>query len=66
MDIIRGLPNKYLYATCLILSFLMFYAGGVAFNQSPFYGAVFFVLAVVLFFIAVRIGRQAFRQDDDD
>jgi hypothetical protein len=66
MEILRGIPDKYLYAACLILSFLMFYAGGVAFSQSLFYGVSFFVLAVVLFFIAVRIGRQAFRQDDDN
>jgi len=66
MDIIHNIPSKYLYAACLILSFLIFYAGGVAFDQSPFYGVSFFVLAVVLFFIAVRIGREAFRQDDDD
>jgi hypothetical protein len=66
MDIIRGVPGRYLYAACLILSFLLFYAGGVAFNHSPFYGVLFLVLAVVLFFIAVRIGREAFRQDDNN
>lgn len=58
METIRGIPNKYLYAACLVLSFLLFWAGGTAFNQSPFYGAVFFVLAVVLFFAGVHFGRQ--------
>jgi len=58
METIRGIPNKYLYAACLVLSFLMFYAGGVAFNQSPFYGGLFIVLGVALFFAAVHFGRQ--------
>lgn len=58
METIRGIPNKYLYAVCLVLSFLLFWAGGTAFNQSPFYGGVFFVLAVVLFFAGVHFGRQ--------
>lgn len=58
METIRGIPNKYLYTACLVLSFLMFYAGGVAFSQSPFYGGVFIILAIVLFFMAVHFGRQ--------
>jgi hypothetical protein len=66
MDSIRSIPDKYLYAACLALSFLMFSAGGVAFSQSPFYGAVFFILGVVLFFVAVRIGRKAFWQENPD
>jgi hypothetical protein len=36
METIRGIPNKYLTFTCLALSFLLFSAGGTAFNQSPF------------------------------
>lgn len=55
---LRGIPNKYLYAACIVLSFLMFYAGGVAFNQSPFYGGLFIILAVLLFFLAVYFGRR--------
>jgi uncharacterized membrane protein len=66
MDIIRGIPNKYLYAAFLVLSFVMFYAGGSAFSQSPFYGVVFIVLGIVLFFAAVRVGRKAFGQEDPD
>lgn len=66
MECIRGVPNKYLYAVCLALSFLMFYAGGVAFSRSPFYGTVFFVLGVVLFFAAVRVGRKDFGQETAD
>jgi len=58
METIRGIPNKYLYAVCLVLSFLMFYAGGVAFGQSLFYGGLFIILAIVLFFMAVHFGRQ--------
>jgi hypothetical protein len=57
MESIRGIPNKYLYMACIFLSFLMFFAGGVAFNQNPFYGGVFIILAIVLFFISVRIRR---------
>lgn len=58
MESIRGIPNKYLYAACLVLSFLMFYAGGVAFNQGPFYGGLFIILGILLFFIAVYFGRR--------
>jgi hypothetical protein len=36
----------------------MFYGGGVAFNQSAFYGGVFIILAIVLFFLAVYFGRR--------
>jgi ABC-type multidrug transport system permease subunit len=36
----------------------MFYAGGVAFNQSTFYGGLFMILAIILFFIAVYFGRR--------
>lgn len=58
MESVRGIPNKYLYTACIVLSFLMFYAGGVAFNQSPFYGGLFIILAILLFFIAVYFGRR--------
>jgi hypothetical protein len=58
METIRGIPNKYLYTACIVLSFLMFYGGGVAFNQSAFYGGVFIILAIVLFFLAVYFGRR--------
>jgi len=59
MDKIRGIPNKYLTIACLALSFLLFSAGGTAFNQSPFYGALFIVVAVFLFFVGAHFGRQA-------
>lgn len=59
MESIRSIPNKYLYFACIVLSFLMFYAGGVAFNQSTFYGGLFIILAIVLFFISVYIGRKS-------
>lgn len=52
------IPHSYLYAACIILSFIMFSAGGVAFEQSMFYGALFIILAVALFFLAVHFGRQ--------
>ncbi|MFA5269006.1 MAG: hypothetical protein WC379_13625 [Methanoregula sp.] len=58
MESIRGIPNKYLYIASIVLSFLMFYAGGVAFNQSPFYGGLFIILAIVLFIISVYFGRR--------
>jgi hypothetical protein len=58
METIRGMPNKYLAATCLAMTFLLFWAGGTAFNQSPFYGGLFIVIAMVLFFIGVHFGRQ--------
>lgn len=58
METIRGIPDKYLAAACLALTFLLFWAGGTAFNQSPFYGGLFMVLAVVLFFAGVHFGRQ--------
>lgn len=58
MEKIRGIPNKYLAIGCLVLSFLLFSAGGTAFNQSAFYGALFMVVAVLLFFVGVHFGRQ--------
>jgi hypothetical protein len=58
METIRGIPNKYLYAACLVLSFVLFWAGGTAFDQSPFYGGFFIVIAMVLFFAGVHFGRQ--------
>jgi hypothetical protein len=59
MEIIRGIPNQYLYIGCTIVSMLFFYAGGTAFSQSPFYGALFIVLALVLFFTGVYFGRKS-------
>ena len=38
METIRGIPDKYLYAACLAMAFVLFCAGGTAFDQSPFYG----------------------------
>ena len=53
MEIIRGIRNVHLSMACTILSVVFFLAGGVAFNQSAFYGAVFIVLALVLFCMSV-------------
>jgi len=58
METIRGIPDKYLFAACMALSFLLFGAGGTAFGQSPFYGGLFMVAAMVLFFIGVHFGRK--------
>jgi 4-hydroxybenzoate polyprenyltransferase len=58
METIRGIPNKYLAAACLIMTFLLFWAGGTAFNQSPFYGALFIIIAMVLFFVGVHFGKK--------
>ena len=58
METIRGIPNKYLAATCLAMTFLLFWAGGTAFDQNPFYGGLFMVIAMVLFFAGVYFGRQ--------
>jgi hypothetical protein len=57
MQILRGIPNKYLYAACLVLSFLLFSAGGTAFGQSPFYGGLFIVLAIFMFIVGMYFGR---------
>jgi hypothetical protein len=66
MDIVPGIPYRYLYFGCILVSFLMFYAGGTAFEQNPFYGGLFFVSGVVLFFGSVRVGRVAFGQESPD
>ena len=58
VETIRGIPNKYLTIACLALSFLLFSAGGTAFIQSPFYGALFMGIAVLLFFAGMHFGRQ--------
>ena len=58
METLRGIPNNYLFVGCLALSFLLFAAGGTAFNQSPFYGVLFFVIAMLLFFAGVYFGRK--------
>jgi hypothetical protein len=59
MKTFRDIPEKYLMVACLALSFLLFAAGGTAFNQSPFYGVLFFVIAMLLFFAGVYFGRRA-------
>ena len=59
MEIVRGIPNKYLSVACTILSFVLFYAAGVAFGQSMFYGAVFLIVAILFFFVAVIVGRRS-------
>jgi hypothetical protein len=58
MDSIRGIPGRYLYIACLILSFILFSAGGVAFNQNAFYGALFIILAILLFIVGMHFGRK--------
>ncbi len=58
METIRGIPNKYLAAAFLVLSWLLFAAGGTAFNQSVFYGSLFIVTGVLMFFIGMHFGRQ--------
>jgi hypothetical protein len=58
METIRGIPNKYLYAACLAMAFVLFWAGGTAFDQSPFYGGLFIVMATLLFFASVYVGKQ--------
>ena len=57
MDTFRGIRKTYLAAACLTLTFLLFTAGGIAFNQSPFYGAVFFIIAILLFFAGAYFGN---------
>lgn len=59
MDTIRGIPTKYLYIACSVLSFIMFYAGGVAFNQNVFYGGLFIILALVIFFLGIALGKKS-------
>jgi hypothetical protein len=58
MKTFRGIPTNYLTIACLVLSFLLFSAGGTAFSQSPFYGGLFMVLAILLFIIGMHFGRQ--------
>ena len=59
MDSIRGIPGRYLYIACPVLSFILFSAGGVAFNQNAFYGALFIVLAILIFFLGIAIGNKS-------
>ena len=58
MQIYRGAPNKYLSAACLILSFILFITGGMAFALSMFQGVAFNIIGVVLFFAGVYFGKQ--------
>jgi hypothetical protein len=58
MDTFRGIPNKYLAIACLALSFLLFSAGGTVFDQNLFYAVLFFVTALLLFFVGMHFGRQ--------
>jgi hypothetical protein len=58
MQTIRGIPARYLTIACIVLSFLLFSAGGTAFSQSPFYGGLFIVLAIFLFIVGMHFGRQ--------
>ena len=58
MDSIRGVPARYLYRACLVLSFILFSARGVAFNQNAFYGALFIILAILLFIVGMHFGRK--------
>jgi hypothetical protein len=58
METIRGIPDKYLAAACLATTFLLFWAGGTAFNQSPFYGGLFFGIAMVLFFAGMYLQKK--------
>jgi hypothetical protein len=58
MEIFRNIPRKYVAAACLALSFLLFAAGGTALSQSPFYGACFMIIAILLFFIGAYYGKQ--------
>lgn len=59
MDSIRGVPGRYLYIVCAVLSFILFSAGGVAFSQNAFYGALFIVLAIIIFFLGIAIGNKS-------
>jgi hypothetical protein len=36
----------------------LFWAGGTAFDQSPFYAVIFYVLGASLFFAGVHLGRR--------
>jgi hypothetical protein len=58
METTGGIPNKYLSAACLILAFILFVAGGMAFAQSIFYGMAFDIIGAVLFFTGVHFRRQ--------
>jgi hypothetical protein len=58
METTGGMPNKYLSAACLILAFIFFVAGGMAFAQSMFYGVAFDIIGAVLFFTSVHFRRK--------
>lgn len=40
------------------MTFVFFRAGGTAFDRNPYYGRLFMVIALVLFFACVHFGRQ--------
>lgn len=61
MVIIRGIPNRYLFFGSLLLTFLVFTAAGIAYDQNPLFGIGFYAISVVLFFITLQIGRTAHR-----
>jgi hypothetical protein len=58
MGTIPDIPRKYLTLFCLLLGFAFFTLGGIAFAKNVFYGFLFTIVAVILFFAGVRIGRQ--------
>jgi uncharacterized MnhB-related membrane protein len=57
-DSIHGVPGRYLYRACAVLSFILFSASGVAFSQNAFYGALFIILAIVIFFLGIAVGKK--------
>ena len=58
METTGGIPNKYLSAACLILAFILFVAGGMAFAQSMVFGVTFDIIGAVLFFISMHFRKQ--------
>jgi hypothetical protein len=58
MQTLRGVPDNSLSAACLLLSFILFISGGMAFAQSMFQGVTFNIIGVVLFFAGVYFGKQ--------
>jgi len=64
MEIIRGIPNRYLFFGCLVLCFIVFTAAGIAYDRNPVFGIGFYGLSVLLFFLSIRIGREAHRLEN--
>jgi hypothetical protein len=58
MGTIPDIPLKYRVVACLLLGFVFFTLGGMAFVKNVFYGFLFTVVALILFFAGARLGKQ--------